>query len=167
MENIFYVALIPIKSLTHRLFPNVLRQHKNNVFNQMNECVQSWKQTYLHFQGHNCYTLYTCAQIKTLIARYINNYSIQRITEWMKFYYNINYEYMTFLYVVHVYMFCNVVLYCFTCKGFICNKDYHYYNFMHGVDFLYFLDLTLWCYIPFGSHISQWSCQINFQIDSL
>jgi hypothetical protein len=24
----------------------------------------------------------------------------------------INYEYMTFLYVVHVYMFCNVVLYC-------------------------------------------------------
>ena len=26
--------------------------------------------------------------------------------------YNFNYEYMTFLYVVHVYMFCNVVLYC-------------------------------------------------------
>jgi hypothetical protein len=25
---------------------------------------------------------------------------------------NFNYEYMTFLYVVHVYMFCNVVLYC-------------------------------------------------------
>ena len=41
--------------------------------------------------------------------------------------YNFNYEYMTFLYVVHVYMFCNVVLYCFTCKGFICNKDYYYY----------------------------------------
>jgi hypothetical protein len=40
---------------------------------------------------------------------------------------NFNYEYMTFLYVVHVYMFCNVVLYCFTCKGFICNKDYYYY----------------------------------------
>ena len=38
--------------------------------------------------------------------------------------YNFNYEYMTFLYVVHVYMFCNVVLYCFTRKGFICNKDY-------------------------------------------
>jgi hypothetical protein len=32
---------------------------------------------------------------------------------------------MTFLYVVHVYMFCNVVLYCFTRKGFICNKDYY------------------------------------------
>jgi hypothetical protein len=31
--------------------------------------------------------------------------------------YNFNYEYMTFLYVVHVYMFCNVVLYCFTRKG--------------------------------------------------
>jgi hypothetical protein len=40
---------------------------------------------------------------------------------------NFNYEYMTFLYVVHVYMFCNVVLYCFTRKGFICNKDYYYY----------------------------------------
>jgi hypothetical protein len=26
--------------------------------------------------------------------------------------YNFNYQYMTFLYVVHVYMFCNVVLYC-------------------------------------------------------
>jgi hypothetical protein len=26
--------------------------------------------------------------------------------------YNFNYEYMTFLYAVHVYMFCNVVLYC-------------------------------------------------------
>ena len=26
--------------------------------------------------------------------------------------YNFNYEYMTFLYVVHVYMFCNVVLHC-------------------------------------------------------
>jgi hypothetical protein len=26
--------------------------------------------------------------------------------------YNFNYEYMTFLYVAHVYMFCNVVLYC-------------------------------------------------------
>jgi hypothetical protein len=26
--------------------------------------------------------------------------------------YNFNYEYMAFLYVVHVYMFCNVVLYC-------------------------------------------------------
>ena len=26
--------------------------------------------------------------------------------------YNFNYEYMTFFYVVHVYMFCNVVLYC-------------------------------------------------------
>ena len=26
--------------------------------------------------------------------------------------YNFNYEYMTFLYVVHVYMFCNVALYC-------------------------------------------------------
>jgi hypothetical protein len=26
--------------------------------------------------------------------------------------YNFNYEYMTFLYVVHVYMFCNVILYC-------------------------------------------------------
>ena len=26
--------------------------------------------------------------------------------------YNFNYEYMTFLRVVHVYMFCNVVLYC-------------------------------------------------------
>ena len=26
--------------------------------------------------------------------------------------YNFNYEYMTFLYVVHVYMFCKVVLYC-------------------------------------------------------
>ena len=26
--------------------------------------------------------------------------------------YNFNYEYMTFLYVVHVCMFCNVVLYC-------------------------------------------------------
>jgi hypothetical protein len=26
--------------------------------------------------------------------------------------YNFNYEYITFLYVVHVYMFCNVVLYC-------------------------------------------------------
>ena len=26
--------------------------------------------------------------------------------------YNFNCEYMTFLYVVHVYMFCNVVLYC-------------------------------------------------------
>jgi hypothetical protein len=26
--------------------------------------------------------------------------------------YNFNYEYMTFLYVVHVYMFCNIVLYC-------------------------------------------------------
>ena len=26
--------------------------------------------------------------------------------------YNFNYEYMIFLYVVHVYMFCNVVLYC-------------------------------------------------------
>jgi hypothetical protein len=26
--------------------------------------------------------------------------------------YNFNYEYITFLYFVHVYMFCNVVLYC-------------------------------------------------------
>jgi hypothetical protein len=26
--------------------------------------------------------------------------------------YNFSYEYMTFLYIVHVYMFCNVVLYC-------------------------------------------------------
>ena len=26
--------------------------------------------------------------------------------------YNFNYEYMTFLYVVHVYMYCNVILYC-------------------------------------------------------
>jgi hypothetical protein len=26
--------------------------------------------------------------------------------------YNFNYEYMTFLYAVRVYMFCNVVLYC-------------------------------------------------------
>ena len=40
--------------------------------------------------------------------------------------YNFNYEYMTFLYIDHVYMFCNVVLYCFTRKGFICNKDYYY-----------------------------------------
>ena len=32
---------------------------------------------------------------------------------------------MTFLYIVHVHMFCNVVLYCFTRKGFICNKDYY------------------------------------------
>jgi hypothetical protein len=28
-------------------------------------------------------------------------------------------------------MFCNVVLYCFTRKGFICNKDYYYSNFVH------------------------------------
>jgi hypothetical protein len=26
--------------------------------------------------------------------------------------YNFNYEYMTFLYAVHVYMLCNVVLHC-------------------------------------------------------
>ena len=31
--------------------------------------------------------------------------------------YNFNYEYMTFLYVVHVYMFCNVVLYCIALPG--------------------------------------------------
>ena len=45
--------------------------------------------------------------------------------------YNFNYEYMTFLYVVHVYMFCNVVLYCITRKGFICNKDY--YDIKHRI----------------------------------
>ena len=44
--------------------------------------------------------------------------------------YNFNYECMTFLYVVHVYMFCNVVLYCIAlpARVLFAIKDYYYSN---------------------------------------
>jgi hypothetical protein len=42
--------------------------------------------------------------------------------------YNFNYEYMTFLYVVHVYMFCNVVLYCIALPARVLFAIKYYYN---------------------------------------
>ena len=43
---------------------------------------------------------------------------------------NFNYEYMTFLYVVYVYMFCNVLLYCIAlpARVLFAIKDYYYNN---------------------------------------
>jgi hypothetical protein len=38
--------------------------------------------------------------------------------------YNFNYEYMTFLYAVHVYMFCNVVLYCIALPAILFIKTF-------------------------------------------
>jgi hypothetical protein len=60
--------------------------------------------------------------------------------------YSFNYEYMTFLYVVHVYMFCNVVLYCIALPArvlfaikiiIIFNATfYNYFSYFMAVSFI-------------------------------
>jgi hypothetical protein len=53
--------------------------------------------------------------------------------------YNFNYEYMTFLYVVHVYMFCNVVLYCIVLPArvvFAIKIIYYYYYYLYEIKHL-------------------------------
>ena len=60
-------------------------------------CSNVWCHPYLHIFTKN--QLWKC---KHTLRKWGSHWSM----------YNFNYEYITFLYVVHVYMFCNVALYC-------------------------------------------------------